>query len=431
MAWTVDRVAAAAPDSASEVAGRRLAVPAPWSATGVDGGLLWGQCRGSGRTPYQVSIDTEGPRYKCTCPSRKFPCKHALGLLFLWAQGQLGGDDGVAPPPTALRAEPAPADRSAGTEQTPEQRAAAVARAQRRTERVSAGMVELDRWLADQVRGGLARAAADPYRWAEPMAARMVDAQAPAVANWLRRLPGVIASGQGWPERLLAELSGMHLLARAWERIDDLPAELVATVRSRIGFTTAKAEVLAGEPVHDRWVAVGVRDLDEEQVSTRRVWLRGQRTRRWALVLLHSANGAPWEMPLPPGSALTADLHFYPGRPALRAVIGATAGDAEPVSGWRVAGDTAAEVGRGWAELLALDPWTRQAPVLLAGTVGFSEGRFGLTDADGVTVPLSGPEEILWQVLALMAGVPAVLFGEWSEAGLLPGSVIDGRVHPL
>lgn len=69
--------------------------------------------------------------------------------------------------------------------------------------------------------------------------------------------------------------------------------------------------------------------------------------------------------------------------------------------------------------------------MLLAGTVGFSEGRFGLTDADGVTVPLSGPEEILWQVLALMAGVPAVLFGEWSEAGLLPGSVIDGRVHPL
>lgn len=432
MAWSVDRVVAAAPDSASEVAGRRLAVPGPWSSTGVDGSLLWGECRGSGRSAYQVSVDTEGPRYRCSCPSRKFPCKHALALLFLWTQGQLVTDGEVGrPPPTALRPQEPTTAKPETSTATPEQRAAAVARAERRADRVSAGMAELDRWLADQVRAGLARAAADPYRWAESMAARMVDAQAPAVANWLRRLPAVIASGDGWPERLLAELAAMHLLARAWHGIGELPADLAATVRTRIGFTTAKAEVLASEPVSDRWVAVGIRDLDEEQVATRRVWLLGQRTRRWALVLLHSANGAPYEMPLLPGSAIDADLHFYPGRPPLRAVIGSSRGDAEPVDGWKVTGSTVAEVAEEWAQLLGLDPWTRQTPVLLAGTIAVADGHFGLIDAEGTAVPLLGPVDVLWRFLARAPGVPTVLFGEWSETGLLPGSLIDGRVRAL
>ena len=74
---------AAAPDSASQVAGRKLARPGPWSSIGGSDGLLWGECQGSGKTPYRVTVDTGTRRYQCSCPSRKFPCKHALALLFL------------------------------------------------------------------------------------------------------------------------------------------------------------------------------------------------------------------------------------------------------------------------------------------------------------------------------------------------------------
>lgn len=422
---------AAAPDSASEVAGRRLASPGPWQGVGVDEDLLWGECRGSGRTPYRVSVDTAGPRYKCSCPSRKFPCKHALGLLFLWAQGQVNPDGSVRPPAGAGFAERATGPEAEASGRTPEQLAAARQRAERRADRVTGGLIELDRWLADQIRGGLARAATDPYGWAEPVAARMIDAQASGVANWLRRLPGVIASGPGWPERLLGELAGLHLLARAWARIDELPDDLAATVRARIGFTVPRADVLATEPVRDRWVALGVRDLEEEQVSTRRVWLRGQRTGRWAVVLLFSANGAPWEMPLLPGTALDADLHFYPGRPPLRALLGESHGSAEPVQGWRIGGDDAAGAARAYADALAADPWTRQHPALVTGLVGVEDRRFALVDETGAAVPLTGPEEVLWRLLALAPGVGVTLFGEWSDAGLAPGSIVDGRVRPL
>jgi SWIM zinc finger len=50
---------------------------------------VWGLCAGSGKRPYQTVVDLTGPAYKCSCPSRKFPCKHALALLLNWA------DDGA------------------------------------------------------------------------------------------------------------------------------------------------------------------------------------------------------------------------------------------------------------------------------------------------------------------------------------------------
>ena len=51
----------------------------------ADGLLYWGECAGSGKTPYRVSvdwIDQTAPVCRCSCPSRQFPCKHALGLLY-------------------------------------------------------------------------------------------------------------------------------------------------------------------------------------------------------------------------------------------------------------------------------------------------------------------------------------------------------------
>jgi len=56
----------------------------------ADGSLLFGQCAGSGKEPYQTSVDflrPEAPIARCTCPSRQLPCKHALALLFARAKG--------------------------------------------------------------------------------------------------------------------------------------------------------------------------------------------------------------------------------------------------------------------------------------------------------------------------------------------------------
>src|SRR6202034_1641095 len=87
--WSADSVLDLAPDASSRRSGAALGRPAPWSGAGVAGDALWGLCAGSGKNPYQVVVDLSGPAYQCSCPSRKFPCKHALGLLLNWANGSV------------------------------------------------------------------------------------------------------------------------------------------------------------------------------------------------------------------------------------------------------------------------------------------------------------------------------------------------------
>jgi len=89
--WAADRVLALAPDASSRQAAARLAGLSQWSGTGAAGDVVWGLCAGSGKNPYQTILDLTGPAYKCSCPSRKFPCKHALALLLNWANDLVPG----------------------------------------------------------------------------------------------------------------------------------------------------------------------------------------------------------------------------------------------------------------------------------------------------------------------------------------------------
>ena len=94
--WSREQVIAAAPDASSVSAAQKLARPGPWSQAGANDLLVWGQCQGSGKNPYQVSVDLAEPAYRCSCPSRKFPCKHALALLLLWADGHVDSAEALA-----------------------------------------------------------------------------------------------------------------------------------------------------------------------------------------------------------------------------------------------------------------------------------------------------------------------------------------------
>ena len=82
---TEEQIIQLAPDAASVKAGKGLATRAKWVLLEHSDRAIWGHCQGSGKTPYQTVIDIKNVAFKCSCPSRKFPCKHGLGLLFLYA----------------------------------------------------------------------------------------------------------------------------------------------------------------------------------------------------------------------------------------------------------------------------------------------------------------------------------------------------------
>src|SRR6266436_8524832 len=80
---TADQVTSMAPDASSTAAGKKLANTKHWQQIGQNSDALWGECQGSAL--YQVRIALPMLTIQCSCPSRKQPCKHGLGLLLLAA----------------------------------------------------------------------------------------------------------------------------------------------------------------------------------------------------------------------------------------------------------------------------------------------------------------------------------------------------------
>src|SRR5215475_3923287 len=85
MSLTLERIEALAPDQSSLAAARKLLKASSWPTLAAGEGLIWGECQGSGATPYRVAVNEADAGYKCTCPSRKFPCKDTLALMWMRA----------------------------------------------------------------------------------------------------------------------------------------------------------------------------------------------------------------------------------------------------------------------------------------------------------------------------------------------------------
>ncbi|MFI6815027.1 SWIM zinc finger family protein [Nonomuraea sp. NPDC050328] len=425
--WSRDQVLALAPDASSQKAAQGLSSPAKWLVRGMSGEVLFGECKGSGAKPYQSCVDLSEPAYRCSCPSRKFPCKHCLGLLLSWSAD---GVPDLAVPPWAAEWIDQRAARAAKAEARVEAARAAAsaepggsgavpsgARAEQasgrpdtrtvRQARVAAGLSELERWLGDQVRHGLA--GADPADW-QGLAKRLVDAQAPGVASIASRLARVPGQ-EGWPARLLEEYALLKLLVVAYTRRAELPAPLAQTVLQRVGFPVAREDVLAGQPVRDEWDVIGTRDEEVDRLLTRRVWLRGRASGRAAVVLSFAPPGQPLDASLVAGTAVEADLAFYPGAAPLRALVAVRHRMAEP--------HTAAPPGLTpdaaldeLAAAIAGDPWVDSWPLLLSGVVPGSAQVGGL--------PLHPRHRDPWRLLAVSGGHPVTMSAEWTPQGLRP-----------
>ena len=76
-----------APNAAAAANGRKISSSGGFIKLrrSSDDTFFMGECKGSGKNPYITSadyIDENHPVYRCTCPSRQFPCKHSLGLMY-------------------------------------------------------------------------------------------------------------------------------------------------------------------------------------------------------------------------------------------------------------------------------------------------------------------------------------------------------------
>ena len=440
MNYSAEQIIALAPDAASAKAGRSLATASKWQNVGQDERALWGECQGSGAKPYQTVIDLSEPAFKCTCPSRKFPCKHALGLFLLianqpdagnkpapdWAAEWLGKRDQQA----QRRTEAAKKADEEPDEATLARRASQKAkRSLDRETKVAAGLKELELWLRDLLRHGLASAQTRSFDYWEQMAARLIDAQAPGVARRVRDLSRVPQSGDGWIEQLLSKVSSLFLLLKAYDRIETLSAATQADVRSAIGWSYKEDELPDENVVADEWLVLGQRTTGEEGLRVRRTWLWGERTAKGALVLEFAAPGQHLAMDLLSGTTVEAELIFYPGnyplRAALKKRINMKRSLNEP-NGY----SNGEQLLMTYAGVLALNPWLEAMPAPLQTVVPVRRGeQWFARDTNSRLLSLRSDSTTGWKLLALSGGSPITIFGEWNGRSLLPISAWADARH--
>lgn len=435
MNLTVEQVVALAPDIASVVAGKKLALPTLWKSLGRNAQAIWGECQGSAL--YQVQVDCADFAVRCSCPSHKVPCKHGLGLLFLAAHDSSALSEAVSPAWLtawlAKRATTATKRETTGQGASPVSGAANRRKqADRRLALVRQGVDGLDLWLNDLIRQGIAGLELRPASFWEAAAARLVDAQAPGLAARVRRLAAIPNASPDWPERLLASLGRLSLLCQAFRRIASLDPALAEDVRQAVGWSLSQDEVVArGEAVTDEWAVLGQRLSQEDRLRVQRLWLRGLRTERDAVILQFAAPGQPFQQVLAPGTRLEADLVFWPSAFPQRAMLHTRHTTPEPLCrlphGTRC-GDCIAQA----AQALARQPWLESMPCVLGDAVPVidADGGWWMRNGDSHALPLVKGEH--WRLMALSGGRSLELTGEWDGRQLRPLAVVaDGVYHAL
>jgi hypothetical protein len=427
---THEQIRTLAPDASAARSGEALADRRRWKSAGRTDVAAWGFCQGSGANPYQVAVDIAGPAYQCSCPSRKIPCKHALGLLFLVADG---GAPTADPPDWAQSWLDSRASRAAAaitraerpTEIDPEARAKRIATRERK---VAAGIDELDRWLRDLMRRGLDSTRGEGYRFWDAMGARLVDAQAGGLGRSVRGLGSAANSGDAWPHLLLEGAGRLHLLSEAYRRSDRLPDDLRADVRSLVGWNVKEDDLDPANAVDDRWLVIGQRIDDRGDLVTARTFLVGEATGRIALHLAFGVGPAPPTLLALPGQAFRATLTFYPSSTPLRAAVQLPIepdGDVTDAPG----AITLAKVVEEHAARLAQNPFAGSWPVVIGDVVPVLRGdQLLVRDADGTALPLLA-SEVAPRLFAVSGGHPITLVAEWDGNWLRPlAAFADGRL---
>jgi len=436
MTLTFERIEALAPDQASLAAARKLLKASSWPTLSAGEGLVWGECQGSGATPYRVAVNEADAGYKCTCPSRKFPCKHALALMWMradrsarfasgpvpdWVKDWLSRRRGTSAAGSTTEDEAQPKSRpsirlteipeaAADADPKAEQRAAA-ARERNRLEReaaVLAGLEDLDTWLSDQVQHGMANFVAQTAQVCRTIAQRLVDAKASGLAGRLDALPSRLFTlpGPARPSAAIRELGQIHLISQAYRRASELPELLRVDARQAIGWPVTREALLSDSEalrVSAKWRVFAV--LSEAQPDRLRrieTWLWQSDVDgmpQWAVLIdfVPISTGAVAGGYLV-GDQIDAELVFYRSTIPLRAQISTLQRGAEQSSEpLTLPNEGLSASYANYEHALAQLPWLGTIPLTFrsAGVRRNGEQLYIHDDESKLTLPLDASDQAL------------------------------------
>jgi SWIM zinc finger len=430
--WTRESVLRLAPDANSARAGQELATARKWVSFNKNANCIWGLCQGSGSKPYQSIIDLSEPAFKCSCPSRKFPCKHGLGLLLLFAMEQASFAN-TEPPAwvaewLAGRAERAAKKAEAASKPAePVDLEAQAARREKRMDRIASGLESLRTWVDDLVRQGIAGVPSKGYAFFDEPARRMIDAQAPGLARMIQNLGAIAHGGAGWHVPFIKQLASLHVLLRAAERMDQLAPATREDLLAAVGVPVAQEEVLALPSISDTWQVVAQEIEMEDKLRVQRTWLFGIEQRRPALVL-HFAHGTgPFDASFVPGTEFAGEVCMFPGNGVRGMVKSRQRGKAiERLSGY----ETVDALCDAYAEKLARQPWLRRVVVPLRNIIpARDESSWYFMDSESRRMSVHASTNTGWRMLAVSGGNPVELVVQFDGDVMEPVAIVEGSEY--
>jgi hypothetical protein len=443
--WTQTQILQLAPDAPTANKGRALASIGKWQTLRTDGNALWGECKGSGKLPYFVQIDLLNPAFKCSCPARKFPCKHsiALGLLFT------RGSDGfmMEEPPEAVKTwiesrakrlekKIEKVDVELEKEIAEKIQAAAEQKAKTldsRIQNIQDGLPELETWLLDTVREGIASIEKDAVRICEDIAVRMSDAKMKGIAIRIREIPLMIGSSPNWIDKVTTRLGEIYLFINAFRQYENLPENLQEELKQTAGINIKKEEVRTDEGVLDNWLILGKSEGQDEvnpRIYFRKIWLWAEKNKRPAMILDYNFGSASFPNTYILGTQFKGELAFYPGTFQLRALVktqGQTGGLVEFFPGY----DDFEDFLLAYANAVSENPWLRSFPCVLSNVRPMIENdKLIVADKNAKMVNIESDKENVmgWKLIALSGGNSMDIFGEWTGESLVPLSAcVEGK----
>lgn len=394
--------------------------------------IIFAEITANEEVVHGAAVNLETRSLYCSCPFRPKPCIHALALNALFERE---GESIFAPANklpdwvnALLAGLPAVALAKAGVET----KVAAKAKTRfERLERAANGMEDLEAWLLDTARRGLATVVSEDSKWWEGIASRMADASMTGLSRTLRLLGQISPAAPDWAEQVAGVFADCYLAVRAFRKRDILSEALLFDLQNFVGINTKKEEVLAsGERLQDVWAVIGqIEEPLEDKLSVRRTWLLGGKSGRYALLLDFAFGSEGFPPGFEPGTIQQGALVFYPSAFPQRALV---TGDfvAVPKKVEKLPGVIDFETfTQAQAGAVTSQPWLQIFPAAFSDVIPqVGKSGFFLIDQNEKVLPLNASETVAWQLLALSGGAPISLFGEWVSRGLRPLSVAtEGR----
>ncbi len=404
MQFTEEQVTQLSPDASSLKSGKDLSNERKWLNFQYNERVLWGEVQGSGKDPYRTQVDLLSTAFKCSCPSRKFPCKHGLGVLFLFAQKPQLFKTDVPEPAWVVdwiekRQEKATQKVEKQEEEAndPEKQAKKSKdkekREASRLDKVQAGISELDLWLKDLIRTGLIALPEKGNAFFEKTAARMVDSQATGLANLVREFNNInFYDGNTWHSEALSQSVRIFVLLEAFRNIETLPEKVQEDVRSMIGWNKNQKELLedaTAESIKDEWLVIGRKTEQEEDLTIQRNWLYGINSKRYGFILNFAFRNSMIETLLVPGTITKAELIFYPSNMPYRAIVKQQAQNTDIINQnitsfvtWEEANDDLAAT---WGQFV----WADKVPQFVSDlTLVLHQKKWYLRDLEGLFIEI-------------------------------------------